>query len=259
MRNVIVIKRLSSINRRASKRHLLGLTFSLLLATASFAIQVKAASEKNAGGEAKATPSPTPDFQPESTSSTGNVTVEGGRVDYQAVAGTLVVHPKGYDDAALPGGQESGESENDHEKNPTAEASMFFVAYNKQKIEADKRPVTFLFNGGPGSSTVWLHMGAFGPRRVITADDAHTPAAPYQIANNDYSLLDASDLVFVDAPGTGFSRIAGKDKEKSFYGVDPDAHAFAEFIVAYLSKYGRWNSPSTSSVKVTALLVPLCW
>jgi carboxypeptidase C (cathepsin A) len=241
---MIVIRRPSSNNRAASKRgHLLGLTFSLLLATATFAIQVKAASEKSAESESKATPSPTPDFKPESTSSTGNVTVEGGRVDYQAVAGTLVVHPKGWDDAALPGDRESEESEKDHEKNPTAEASMFYVAYNKQKAEADKRPVTFLFNGGPGSSTVWLHMGAFGPRRVITADDAHTPAAPYQIVNNDYSLLDASDLVFVDAPGTGFSRIAGKDKEKSFYGVDPDAHAFAEFIVTYLSKYGRWNSP----------------
>ena len=86
-------------------------------------------------------------------------------------------------------------------------------------------------------------MGAFGPQRVITADDTHTAAAPYQIVNNDYSLLDASDLVFVDAPGTGFSRIAGKNKEKEFYGVDQDAHAFAEFIVAYLAKYGRWNSP----------------
>ena len=174
-----MIKRPSSINRAASKRrHLLGLTFSLFLATATFAIQVKAASEKSAEGESKATPSPTPDFKPESTSSMGNVTVEGGRVDYQAVAGTLVVHPKGWDDAALPGGQENKESENDHENNPTAEASMFYVAYSKQKAEADKRPITFLFNGGPGSSTVWLHMGAFGPRRVITADDAHTPAAP---------------------------------------------------------------------------------
>ena len=86
-------------------------------------------------------------------------------------------------------------------------------------------------------------MGAFGPRRVVTADNSHTPAAPYQVVNNDFSLLDASDLVFVDAPGTGFSRIAGKNKEKEFYGVDQDAHAFAEFIVAYLSKYGRWNSP----------------
>jgi carboxypeptidase C (cathepsin A) len=166
------------------------------------------------------------------------------------VAGTLVVHPKGWDDAAATAESQKKESEksaeseepNEH-KNPTAEASMFYVAYNKKNAEADKRPVTFLFNGGPGSSTVWLHMGAFGPQRVITADNTHTAAAPYQIVNNDFSLLDASDLVFVDAPGTGFSRIAGKNKEKEFYGVDQDAHAFAEFIVAFLTKYGRWNSP----------------
>jgi carboxypeptidase C (cathepsin A) len=76
---------------------------------------------------------------------------------------------------------------------------------------------------------VWLHMGAFGPRRVVTKDDSHTPAAPYQLVDNAYSLLDATDLVFIDAPGTGFSRIAGKDKEKAFYGVDPDAYAFSRF------------------------------
>ena len=86
-------------------------------------------------------------------------------------------------------------------------------------------------------------MGAFGPKRVVTADNTHSPAAPYAIVNNDQSLLDASDLVFVDAPGTGFSRISGKDKEKAFYGVDADAHAFAEFITGFLSKYSRWNSP----------------
>jgi carboxypeptidase C (cathepsin A) len=253
--NVIVIERSSSNNRAAPKRQIafgkrsLCLAFSLLLATA-LAVQGKAASEKRSDAESKATPTPaaTPNFKPESTSSTGSVTVEGSRIEYQAVAGTLVVHPKGWDDAASTGDSKSKESEENEEseekpKNPTAEASMFYVAYNKQHAEADKRPVTFLFNGGPGSSTVWLHMGAFGPRRVITADNSHTPAAPYQIVNNDYSLLDASDLVFVDAPGTGFSRIAGKDKEKEFYGVDPDAHAFAEFIVAYLTKYGRWNSP----------------
>jgi carboxypeptidase C (cathepsin A) len=86
-------------------------------------------------------------------------------------------------------------------------------------------------------------MGAFGPKRVVTLDDSHTPAAPYSIVNNDYSLLDATDLVFVDAPGTGFSRIAGKDREKAFYGVDADAGAFADFISQFLAKYGRWNSP----------------
>jgi carboxypeptidase C (cathepsin A) len=86
-------------------------------------------------------------------------------------------------------------------------------------------------------------MGAFGPRRVRTSDDTHTPAAPYALLDNAYSLLDVSDLVFVDAPGTGFSRIAGRDKEKAFYGVDPDAYAFSQFIMGFLSEYGRWNSP----------------
>lgn len=120
---------------------------------------------------------------------------------------------------------------------------MFYVAYFKKGAPAADRPITFLYNGGPGSSTVWLHMGAMGPRRVVTADDSHTPAAPYSLVNNQYSLLDTSDLVFIDAPGTGFSRIAGKDKEKAFFGIDADGHAFAEFIKAFLSKYNRWNSP----------------
>ena len=129
------------------------------------------------------------------------------------------------------------------DKNEPPDASMFYVAYFKSDNKGAPRPVTFLYNGGPGSSTVWLHMGAFGPKRVVTADDAHTPAAPYPVVNNDYSLLDASDLVFVDAPGTGYSRIGGKDREKAFYGVDQDGQAFADFIVQFLSKYGRWNSP----------------
>jgi carboxypeptidase C (cathepsin A) len=119
---------------------------------------------------------------------------------------------------------------------------MYFTAYFKQGAPAATRPITFLFNGGPGSSSVWLHMGAFGPVRVVTVDARHTPG-PYATVNNDQSLLDASDLVFIDAPGTGFSRIAGKDKEKAFYGVDQDIHAFTDFITQFLTKYGRWNSP----------------
>src|SRR5258708_25915261 len=119
---------------------------------------------------------------------------------------------------------------------------MFYVAYF-QKGGAEGRPITVLFNGGPGSSTMWLHLGAFGPRRIVTATDGHTPAAPYSLINNASSLLDASDLVFIDAPGTGFSRIAGKDKEKAFFGVSPEAYAFAQFISQFLTKYGRWNSP----------------
>lgn len=188
-------------------------------------------------------------FQSEAKTTKGAVTIGGNVVNYQAVAGTLIVHPKGWDDVAKPADDSKEEAKDGAPKGtaeadgPTAEAAMFYVAYFKAGSPAAARPVTFFFNGGPGSSTVWLHMGAFGPRRVVTADDTHTPAAPYELVNNDESLLDASDLVFIDAPGTGFGRIAGKDKEKSFYGVDPDAHAFAEFITTFLSQYHRWNSP----------------
>jgi len=170
-------------------------------------------------------------FKPVAKTSDGSVTIGGKRIDYQAIAGTLVVHPKGWDDVA-----KADKADGDDDKGPTAEASMFYVAYFAKGAPAEGRPVTFLFNGGPGSSSVWLHMGAFGPRRVVTLDDQHTPAAPYQLVNNDESLLDASDLVFVDAPGTGFSRIAGKDREKGFYGIDADAHAFAAFITQFLSR-----------------------
>ncbi len=185
-----------------------------------------------------------PHFKPEARSSDGSVTVGGKPIAYQAVAGTLVIHPKGWDDAAKPEKEDGkGDDGDDGDHNPTAEASMFYVAYFAKGAPVEGRPITFFFNGGPGSSSVWLHMGAFGPRRVVTLDDSHTPAAPYQVVNNDQSLLDATDMVFVDAPGTGFSRVEGHDKEKAFYGVDPDAHAFSEFITGFLSKYNRWNSP----------------
>jgi carboxypeptidase C (cathepsin A) len=177
----------------------------------------------------------TEQFKPEQQATKGSVTIGGNVINYDAFAGTLVVHPKDWDDVP--------QNADPDPKNKAAEASMFYVAYFKSDNKDAPRPLTFLYNGGPGSSTVWLHMGAFGPRRVVTADDTHTAAAPYPVVNNEYSLLDVSDLVFVDAPGTGFSRISGKDKEKAFYGVDPDAWAFSDFIVQFLSKYGRWNSP----------------
>jgi carboxypeptidase C (cathepsin A) len=192
-------------------------------------------------------------FVPEEKVTTGSVTVGRQRIDYRAVAGTLVVHPKGWDDVSArlnteeekSGKPPSGEEKEGEKGKPLtkAEASMFFVAYFKQGAPADSRPITFLYNGGPGSATVWLHMGAFGPRSVVTPGDKHLPAAPYSLVNNDNSLLDVSDLVFIDAPGAGFSRITGPDKEKAFWGVDADAYAFAEFITQFLGKYGRWNSP----------------
>jgi carboxypeptidase C (cathepsin A) len=205
----------------------------LLLA---LALPLSAADKPNKIEVQAAKPDEKPEkFQPEQKESKGAVTVEGKKIDYKAYAGTLVVHTKDWDDVP--------QNADKDEKIPPPEASMFYAAYFKDGEKSQTRPITFLFNGGPGSSTVWLHMGAFGPKRVVTLDDSHTPAAPYDFVNNDFSLLDASDLVFVDAPGTGFSRLSGKDREKAFYGVDQDAQAFADFIAQFLAKYGRWNSP----------------
>jgi carboxypeptidase C (cathepsin A) len=199
-----------------------------------------AAPQKSAQGKSPAeSAGPASVFTPRTVRSTGSVTVEGHKVAYDAMAGTIIVHPKGWDDATKPQGGKDAIGTAD---GPPV-ASMFYVAYFKQGVNPRTRPVTFLYNGGPGSSTIWLHMGAFGPLRVVTRNDTHTPAAPYGSVDNAYSLLDASDLVFIDAPGTGFSRIAGKDKEKAFWGVDQDVYAFASFIKQFLSRYDRWNSP----------------
>ena len=183
-------------------------------------------------------------FKPEQTDTDGSVTIGGQKIDYQATVGTIVVHPKDWDDApqkpGTDGEDKAGDQAGDKE---SAEAAMSYVAYFKKGAAANARPVMFFFNGGPGSSTVWLHMGAFGPKRVVTLDDQHAPAAPYKLIDNQYSLLDSTDLVFVDAPGTGFGRVAGPNKEKAFYGVDQDAYAFSAFITQFLTRFGRWNSP----------------
>jgi carboxypeptidase C (cathepsin A) len=174
--------------------------------------------------------------QPMSSTTHGTVTVEGKTISYEAVAGTLVLDGTGA-------------------KESTPEVAISYFAYFKQGVDPSNRPITFIYNGGPGSSTMWLHMGAWGPKRVVTNDHTHTPAAPYQLVNNDYSLLDASDLVFIDMPGTGFGRLLpqGKDDDarakdrkdlaKQIWGIDGDADSFAHFITQFLTKYDRWNSP----------------
>ena len=123
------------------------------------------------------------------------------------------------------------------------EAEMFFVAYTLDGADPSKRPLTFAFNGGPGSATIWLHMGALGPRRVRLRPDGQLPPAPYQIEENANSLLDKSDLVFVDAIGTGYSRAESTEVSKKFWNVKGDIQAFSEFIRMYISRYERWNSP----------------
>ncbi len=123
------------------------------------------------------------------------------------------------------------------------EAEMFFVAYTLDGQDAAKRPLTFCFNGGPGSATVWLHMGAVGPKQVVLEPNGFMPAAPYTITDNPNTLLDRSDLVFVDAIATGFSRAANTEATKKFLGVKGDIEAFGEFVRLYVTRYDRWPSP----------------
>jgi carboxypeptidase C (cathepsin A) len=148
--------------------------------------------------------------------------VQGGQTEnYTATAGTLTVK----DDKGAP------------------QASIFYVAYTLDGADRSHRPVTFLYNGGPGCASSPLHMMAFGPRRVAIANAAPTGGPPYQLVDNQYSLLDSSDLVFIDAPGTGYSKVLPKVDPKSIYGIDQDAAAFAQFIERYITLNERWNSP----------------
>ena len=186
---------------------------------------------------------------PADVTTQGTVDVGGQHIAYTAVVGTLTVGSTDVQDAQLgpdgkpqPGSQLAN-SESKELKDATPFARMSYVAYFKKDLKAEDRPITFFYNGGPGASTVWLHMGSLGPKHVVTEGDQHLPAAPYKLVDNAYSLLDTSDLVFIDMPGTGFGRLVGKDAEKAFWGVDEDANAFARFIARFITKYGRWNSP----------------
>ncbi|MDP9049771.1 MAG: peptidase S10 [Acidobacteriota bacterium] len=159
---------------------------------------------------------------PETSSVTKHDWAGGGHtIHYTATAGNLLIKDEKY----KPNG------------------SIFYVAYTEDGADAVSRPVTFFYNGGPGSATIWLHMGSFGPVRVVTQSPEASSAPPYQIVSNESSLLDKSDLVFIDAPLAGFSRAVGKGTVKDFAGVDEDVHAFNKFITRYITLNQRWNSP----------------
>jgi carboxypeptidase C (cathepsin A) len=146
----------------------------------------------------------------------------GVKVDYTATAGTLTLK--------------------DAEGKPTAE--IFYVAYTRDgQAEAGQRPLTFSFNGGPGSSSVWMHMGLLGPKRVKLRDDGFAVPPPYELVENEFSLLDETDLVFIDPVGTGYSRASKPEEAKNFYGLNEDAKSVGEFIRLYVTKHSRWPSP----------------
>ena len=170
-----------------------------------------------------ATPPPKPYVPPAPPDAISHhvATIAGQRIPYTARAGTITLR-------------------NDKDQ---ITAHMFYVAYTKDGSDLSRRPVTFFYNGGPGSSTIWLHMGSFAPVRVVTANAAATASAPYGLNANPYSLIDKSDLVFIDAPNTGFSRVIGYGDPKDFMGVDQDGRAFTQFVQRYITQFNRWNSP----------------
>ena len=158
----------------------------------------------------------------ESSTTEHTVRIGGQVIPYKATAGTILLK----NDAGEPIGL------------------MYAVAYTRSDVkDPSSRPISFFFNGGPGSASMWLHMGAFGPRRVSTPDGEFTAPAPYKLVDNSESLLDKTDMVFIDAMGTGYSHVVGKGTPANFNGIDEDMAAFGQYINTYINRNDRWNSP----------------
>ncbi|MEM7119591.1 MAG: peptidase S10 [Chloroflexota bacterium] len=156
-----------------------------------------------------------------------SVTINDQIINYTATAGTIVL-----------------KEEKEEDGEPKAKASIFFIAYTKDGVDdLGQRPITFSFNGGPGSSSVWLHLGLLGPRRVLMDDIGNALQPPYKLVDNEFSLLDKTDLVFIDPVSTGFSRVAAGEKPKQFHHFKKDIESVGEFIRLYTTREKRWTSP----------------
>ena len=161
--------------------------------------------------------------KPKSSVTKHSITINGQKIDYTATAGLMPLKEK---------------------DGKTTTGSIFFIAYTKDgAADAAKRPLTFSFNGGPGSSSVWMHMGLLGPKRVKLQDSGFAVPPPYELVDNEFSMLDETDLVFIDPIGTGYSRSEKPEDGKKFWGVKEDAQSVGEFIRLYVSKNTRWASP----------------
>lgn len=170
---------------------------------------------------AAATPTP-PKLEDKSSKTEHSISINGQTLKYTAVAGTLVLR------------KEDG----------TPTASIFYTAYTKDDVtDLSKRPITFAFNGGPGSSSVWLHLGSLGPKRVVLDAEGQPVPPPYRFADNPNTLLDVTDLVFIDPVSTGYSRAAVESDAKNFHGLTGDVNSVGEFIRLYTTRNGRWDSP----------------
>ncbi len=182
---------------------------------------------KKKDSDSKSKPSKKKDSPNESITE-GSINIDGEELKYAAQAGKIIQKT------------DSGESK----------AEMFYIAYTEGGLDEDgkpivdaNRPVTFCFNGGPGSSSVWLHLGMLGPRRISLPDDASFAAPPYSLIDNQYSLLDKTDLVFIDPVSTGYSRPSKGEKRSQFHGLEEDLNSVAQFIHDYTTKNKRWSSP----------------
>jgi hypothetical protein len=193
-------------------------------------------SEKDAKpGEAKPAPEP-PAPKEESSVTDHTIKIGGQTIAYRATASTTLIK------------DEKGE--------PTA--GIFTIAYTRSDVkDMSQRPLSFVYNGGPGSSSIWLHMGAFGPRRVVTTDAGPTPPPPFKLVDNAECLLDKTDLVFVDPVGTGFSRAVGKAKDKDFWGVDQDVKSQPSSSPPTSAATAVGTPPNFSSAKATEPSAPL--
>ncbi len=161
-----------------------------------------------------------------------SVKINGRTVKYTATAGTMVLREEAWD------------KEKETEVADKPRAQMFFVAYTRDDVkDKSKRPITFSFNGGPGSSSVWLHMGLLGPRRVVLTDEGEMPPPPFKLTDNAYSLLDETDLVFIDPMSTGYSRPVEGEQAKDWHRFTKDIQSVGDFIRLYTTRYNRWLSP----------------
>src|SRR5262245_55299845 len=148
--------------------------------------------------------------------------IGGQEIAYTATAGTLLLK----------------------EEDGRPKASIFYVYYARDGVkDLGRRPMTYSFNGGPGSASVWLHLGAFGPRRVNLTDEGWAPPPPYQLVDNGESLLDVTDIVFIDPVTTGYSREVPGEDPRQFHGIREDAEAVGEFIRLFTTRFHRWASP----------------
>ncbi len=163
-----------------------------------------------------------------------SVTIDGTKIDYAVTTGTIVLKEE-----TEKTGEQEGEAQGEQPR-----ATVFFVAYTRtDSTDAARRPLTFSFNGGPGSSSVWLHLGVLGPRRVVMDEVGNLTQPPYTLADNPQSLLDRTDLVFIDPVSTGYSRAVTGQKAKDFHAFKKDIESVGDFIRLYTTRYRRWLSP----------------